>query len=773
MHHYFEAITNTSGASLIGYFARVIDRTTQGTVPIYADDNGTPIITVSGHADMAKTDEYGNLDFYIEPGSYHLDIYAPDATTFRFRVPNVGMNSTKGDTGPAGPPGPAGNVAADLPTLKAADTSNVTMIYDQATFTWTPGDYTGQADDINIIQSDNVPLNQGAWVRQSAAAITFRQDGEGAIPRTLQDKAREVVSVTDFGASPSATAAQNVQAIQAALNTGKHVRLPGAPLSIDGPVITTVAGQMIVGDGAASVLTVTGTNDNANGIIVAHDDCTVENVTVVPSTTISNLGQGWGVTVSGHRAIIRGVRVKNMRRGGIRLINANNCIIEGNIFTDSVVTQDPADPEPQSAMGYDIYLQGTSSYNIVRGNQCVSGCGVGVGLQNVEIGKSMYGNIITGNVVRFQPCYGIMLYLSASGMGEPTDSVANNVISNNVVTDISGSVLIPADPTTLYYGAGIYIQGSDNVICSNNQVLRTCTDQSKPRSGTGVPAAIAVTGYSRSVVQGNLIDECHWGIAVITASYALPDGDGAILSSNQVRGARSHGFYLASANSVTASDNRIVSAAGNISNGIFVVQGANLPMGPIQINGNLISGFNVGIECNTVTAATVGSILVQANKIRNFTTYGVYVKADEADIQNNNIASATGSGIVLASAVGRGLVEGNVIITPGGNALEDASASVTVGENDFASGALVGYPAALANSATPSLKGRRFVRNSNTTTITGFTDGQEGQRVIMTAEATFILANTSGLRTPTNADVTVTSGQVVELVYSNARWRLI
>jgi len=112
MHHYFEAITNTSGDSLIGYFARVVDPATNNGVTIAADNNGTPISTVSGVDNAAKTDAYGNLDFYVEPGTYHLDIYAPNATSLQLRVQNVAMNSTKGDTGEPGPPGSPGQDGA-------------------------------------------------------------------------------------------------------------------------------------------------------------------------------------------------------------------------------------------------------------------------------------------------------------------------------------------------------------------------------------------------------------------------------------------------------------------------------------------------------------------------------------------------------------------------------------------------------------------------------------------------------------------------------------
>lgn len=49
----------------------------------------------------------------------------------------------------------------------------------------------------------------------------FRQAGAGAIPRALQDKARERVSVEDFGANAGATSAANAAALQAAITNAK------------------------------------------------------------------------------------------------------------------------------------------------------------------------------------------------------------------------------------------------------------------------------------------------------------------------------------------------------------------------------------------------------------------------------------------------------------------------------------------------------------------------------------------------------------------------
>lgn len=233
MHHFFEAITNTSGESLIGYFGRVVNPTTQMVVTIASDDAGTPISVVSGVNNAAKTDPFGNIDFYVAPGTYHLDIYAPDATTLLYRVQNVAMNSSKGDKGDTGDPGATGLAANTFPSvaaLKAADVSQFKSAnlvgaagVPDGPFTWVLGNFTGKADDQSIIKADSTPLTQGAWVRQGGEGIRLSQGG------SVGDAIKFVTPQT-FGAVGDGYlgdgATDDTAAFQAALDSGLPVRIP-------------------------------------------------------------------------------------------------------------------------------------------------------------------------------------------------------------------------------------------------------------------------------------------------------------------------------------------------------------------------------------------------------------------------------------------------------------------------------------------------------------------------------------------------------------------
>lgn len=92
LFHYTDVVQNTAGDALAGYFIRLIDPASGGVIPIYADASSTPITTVSGVTNMAKTDEAGNVSLYVTPSaSVHLDAYGPDAVTFIKRRADVAM----------------------------------------------------------------------------------------------------------------------------------------------------------------------------------------------------------------------------------------------------------------------------------------------------------------------------------------------------------------------------------------------------------------------------------------------------------------------------------------------------------------------------------------------------------------------------------------------------------------------------------------------------------------------------------------------------------
>lgn len=84
LSHYFGTATNSkNGAGLPGWFVEVVSKADLSTVQaIYADESGTPISTVSGATNRAKSDDSGNFDFFVAEGAYGLRYY-DSAGTFQ------------------------------------------------------------------------------------------------------------------------------------------------------------------------------------------------------------------------------------------------------------------------------------------------------------------------------------------------------------------------------------------------------------------------------------------------------------------------------------------------------------------------------------------------------------------------------------------------------------------------------------------------------------------------------------------------------------------
>lgn len=234
MYHYVNNLVNpANGNALPGYLVYALDDASQ-IVPIYSDENGTPIQNVSGYENAAISDDDGNFNFYIADGTYGVQFRSVDGAVLK-TILNIPMLSG------------SANFFDNLAGLKAANIDLAQVVYDNAPFIWQMGDFTGEDDEINVVASNNVPLTSGAWVRQNAAKIAttdgtvqadldarptstalaaptgagmvgFLQDGAGAVARTLEGRGRDVVTPKDFGAiSANSPITANHEAFNATL----------------------------------------------------------------------------------------------------------------------------------------------------------------------------------------------------------------------------------------------------------------------------------------------------------------------------------------------------------------------------------------------------------------------------------------------------------------------------------------------------------------------------------------------------------------------------
>lgn len=303
--------SQTTGQPIYG--AQVTVLNAQGLqATIYSDEAGT--IPLS---QPILTDQSGYFSFYIDDGRYNVVVMAGQAEIARTNITMVDtlgikqrallvpVNEDGGTIAPAdarkgmvlafdaatgapsavqpnafaGPPGGSDSAFLTLADLKGSDpikqplprlrTGGTVVNY-----AYVAGDFTGRADDVNVVKLDAVPLATGALVRQTAASVSYDA-------RSVQEKIAETPSVADTrfaGGAKGDVTTNNVDALTAALQpanagyktipagiyssaTVTQTLAPGAPhhLDGDGPGVSVI--RKLAND-AAIALDLAGTPQN-------------------------------------------------------------------------------------------------------------------------------------------------------------------------------------------------------------------------------------------------------------------------------------------------------------------------------------------------------------------------------------------------------------------------------------------------------------------------------------------------------------------------------
>lgn len=599
--------------------------------------------------------------------------------------------------------------------------------------------------------------------RASLATLVTLPAVTAAAPVTTLDRRRSVVSVAEFGAVGDGVT-DDTEAFRLALLDAMCVQVPSAMrhYRITRTLSLQRRGQRLVGSGLSSRIVLDPVDRfQGNLLVIERDDTDISGLTLVPAHATDSLFEGWAIAVIGaRRATIRDCCFSGMLRGGILLSDSEDCLVSGNTFTDGTVRGDGS--EPQSATGYDILAAGASSRNVIERNRCFSGVGTAIGCQTVTPGKSQRNNTIRDNIISGYPCYGIMAYLSA-----PDDRIEGVYITGNHVENISGS--IRTIQNNIFYGCGIYIQSCNDLIVTGNRIFKTNTDRRKPFSGSAVPAAIGISGYGNGIVSGNIIDECHHGIASIQTTAQPRPNDGTTIADNSIRGCDGAGIWLPDAVAAIVHSNRLTAAPGKGTHGILIRCFASKWMSGFSLRGNIIDGFAVGVE---VGGDGVPSAEIASNHIRATSGNGIYSSATTTVIHNNDVSAPYG--VTLSKGAVRGVCKDNVITASRMAITDDGGSGVRVENNIVPEGASFATSVAqtLGSDAKPTVSAKRWFRKTEGATIMGLRGGYEGQVISILADASFTLKS-GAILLRDRADRIVEEGALISLALIEGVWREI
>lgn len=594
-----------------------------------------------------------------------------------------------------------------------------------------------------------------------ADAVTYTPAGANAVSQSVQSLLRG-----DYVEADSYTT------IQDALNTGKHVRVRGTgSWRVTSNLTFTADGQVLFGDGYLSMVqasTVLGNAISATG----RTGCKVLNLRIKAIGTFGNYNTGAGIAFFSSTACeARGCWVENHRGAGVLVYDSNDCTVEANHFSASPAASATVDTQCFA----DIAVVYSSSRNKIGGNVCTSGQGTGILVQTVTNGDVADDNKIVGNTLAGHGVYGIAIYRNSQTLADvPLQSLRRTVIVGNTIDGVTGGVQ-NSITSTYTYGAGIYLQGSEDATVVGNSI-RDTHSAAVTFAELLAPGAIGVTNLTRCTISGNVIDTAGmFGIDIGDGNNFGEANGGAAVLGNTISNATRGGIH-------NRRRGRIV-ITGNIIDG---VGDSGIEVNNASLADDIVIGSNVLRNVSGVAGVEVKfgrGVVVAGNLVDTATNAGIFV-ADSVDVDliGGKVRNQSGRGVQIASSCSDTTVRGVTVRGTGSSTEGFRFDSATVYSDLEVSGCTTDYAGAFGpgavltnNSATPAV-GRGTVwtcSNSSATTITNFTGAARYQDLIVF----FTNANTtldftgSSLTGNGGVDRLMPAGSMLRAVFDGTTWR--
>jgi hypothetical protein len=274
-----------------------------------------------------------------------------------------------------------------------------------------------------------------------AALVNFMPAGTGAVERTVQDELGESVKITQFGASPAKTAAQNAAAIQAAMNTGFAVQIPDGVFTTD--TVYPAINQVVFGSGT---LQSSGSNPTIE-IAAGRTGIKLRGFKMRGNHRNDVSGNDTAVSVKDVGFEIDGVEIYEYAAFGIRLlswtlgyeemvnfssrisgcyIHDNGCGIDTGAFEYVHIDNNRINGNGLNYAKTGFNTSGATTAGIAGGLS-------NIGVTNNLIGENAYGLYITGS----------------SGANTDHNKIIGNTINHNLA---GGTILVGLKNYVLFHG---------------------------------------------------------------------------------------------------------------------------------------------------------------------------------------------------------------------------------------------------------------------------------------------------------------------------------
>lgn len=573
---------------------------------------------------------------------------------------------------------------------------------DNNTVTFTQGLHEGALVKFSTVQTQTSLVN-------SAGAVTFTQAGTGAVPRSVQSKLRESVSVTDFGAIGDGVV-DDTAAIQAAINSvsgGGTVYFPPGTYLVS--ATSTVVFPSDPQWPSAVALNVPTSQIVFEGIrnksVIKLNSASISSCIFGSNNLISDIVFN-GLTLDGNSGVITSLNTFGLFFPKIAKITATDCVFQAfrrdgmllgiNVAVgadyrcDWLTVENCGFTVTHANLDPTVGQNGIRTYNArmqyINNNRFFAFVKSPVDFNPITVENLETSLHVTNNYFNNDDVNWVSGNSTISLMGDRSYVAGNTIVGGGEIVVHAGPFgrtlrdyrIIGNSLRNTVNGITVNQDANANIVVADNHIRNMKSSGVKVINVNTPP----YTGTNPVIVSNNLIEDTYVSTYTNTnqpSCIAIAQAQNVIVTGNQCVTPKWAGVsVLSGCNNITVSNNSVVGQQGQAPTDLTTARGGGIVVAPggssyngdvtnIVINNNFIQNFLTTASTPTTNLRTGGIVVYNdtsgAQKISNVV------------ITNNVVRKGNGVGIRTYEVL-NSRVDGNVVYDTFGEYADTNSVSL-------------------------------------------------------------------------------------------------